>query len=182
MKHLIFLFFISFYVSNAQVTYIIDNGHSNVNFAIPWREISFRTGEFKSFNGEITTKSETDLTDASVRLSVEVGSIDVIADKLNKMLQEKDYLDSASCPIITYTCTGLKKIKDNVYEANGDLTLKCKTQKVKFMVEDNGRRDKYAAIKVTGVVPKSQFGIVGGGDRLGDGVQITAFFEMVKKK
>ena len=168
--------------SFAQETWEFAEGHSNIGFAIQWNEFSFRTGEFKKFSGKVETTNAKDYKDAKVNLVINVGGLDVINEQLNKMLMGKEYLDSAACPEITFVCEKLKKGKKNTYLAEGDLTIKCKTIKTTFTVEDMGKKDKYAFIKVVGTVHKKDFGITGGGDRLGDIINITAYLEMKLKK
>jgi polyisoprenoid-binding protein YceI len=78
----------------------------------------------------------------------------------------------------------VKKGHKNMYEVKGNLTIKGVTHEVIFLMEDNGIIEydgrKYGALKVTSQLKKSDFKIYGGGDRLGDIINITAYFETVK--
>ena len=175
------LILLSQFLAFTQKTYNIDNGHSNIGFAIQWNDYGFRTGEFKAFGGTIVTKNPKDFNQASANLKIMVGSIDVIVDHLGKKLLQPEFLDSAKCPMITFDCSSLKKKKKNLYLAEGTLTAKCISQPVVFLVEVLGTKEKYAALKVTGELDKSKFGITGGGDRLGNKILITSYFELKEK-
>jgi polyisoprenoid-binding protein YceI len=178
---LIFLSSIIFQIGLfAQSRYKINGGHSNIGFAIQWNEFGFRTGEFKAFGGQLNTTNDKNLVDAKVTLTVQVGSVDVIVPHLGKMLQNKEYLDSASCPFIFFKAENFKKKKKNIYTAKGELTIKCKPQTVEFIIEDSGRKGKNAFLKVTGSLSKKNWDITGGGERLGDLINITSYFELEK--
>lgn len=184
IKKTIFTFAISIAIfSEAQFRYEINGGHSNIGFAVKWNDIAIRTGEFKAFGGEILTTKDADLSGATVSLKINSNSIDVIADHLADKLKGDEFLDAAKFAQITFSCSGLKLTSPNNYSANGKLTVKGITKDVEFLVEDFGRKDegKYGAIKVTGAISRKEFSILGGGDRLGDKITITSFFEINKK-
>ncbi len=168
----------------SQVEWQIDNAHSNVTFAIQWRQNSFRTGEFKIFSGTIKSKSENNFEDATVNFSAEASSIDLIARNLSIMVQGQEYLDVQNFSDILFVSKSVKKEHKNNYSVKGNLTIKGVTHEVMFLMEDNGIIEydgrKYGALKVTSQLKKSDFKIYGGGDRLGEIINITAYFEIVK--
>jgi polyisoprenoid-binding protein YceI len=168
----------------SQVEWQIDNAHSNVTFAIQWRQNSFRTGEFKIFSGTIKAKNESNFEDANVNFSTEASSIDLIARNLSTMVEGQEYIDVQNFSEILFVSTSVKKEHKNTYNVKGNLTIKGVTHEVIFLMEDNGIIEyegrKYGALKVTGQLKKSDFKIYGGGDRLGDIINITAYFETVK--
>lgn len=166
----------------AQTQWNINGGHSNINFAVQWREFAYRTGEFKVFGGKIYAPGEADMNNATVQLAIQVDSVDLIAPNLSKMVQSEEYLDSARCPIISFECQGMKRKRKNKYVASGILTIRCKEVPTTFDVELLGLKDTYAALKVSATLDKSAFGIVGGGERLGNTILISSYFELNKKK
>ncbi|MDX2188742.1 MAG: YceI family protein [Bacteroidota bacterium] len=180
--NILFALIFSVITSSAQTVWGFGAGHSNICFAIQWNEYSFRTGEFKDFSGKIESPDSTNFNDSKVTLTIKNSGIDVINNGLNHMLMGAEYLDSLNCPEITFTCDKMKKTKKNKYKAEGILTVKCKPVKSTFLVEYTGMKGKNAYMKVTGTLYKKDFGITGGGDRLGDIINITAFLELNKPK
>lgn len=168
--------------TNGQTNWLFGAGHSNICFAIQWNEYSFRTGEFKDFLGKIESPDSNSFDNSKVTLNIKNSGIDVINTSLNHMLMNAEYLDSLNCPEITFTCDKMKKTKKNKYIAEGILTVKCKPVKTTFFVEYMGTKGKNVYLKVTGTVYKKDFGITGGGDRLGDIINITAYLELNKPK
>jgi polyisoprenoid-binding protein YceI len=181
---LIFAFLLAGRVS-AQSVWKIDNAHSNVNFAIQWREFSFRTGEFKKFEGEIKKKTEDSFEGAEIVFSADANSVDLIAEQLAQLAQTPEFLDAPQFPKITFVSKEVKLVSGKTYEVLGELTIKGKSQSVKLQLEDNGtspgNNKTYGAIKVTGNLNKSEFAITGGGARLGNLIVLTCYFETIKK-
>ena len=68
--------------STAQESWALDSPHSNIRFEVGWEDFSVRTGEFKAFEGTMTTNSREDLSDAVFEFVVQANSVDVIADRL----------------------------------------------------------------------------------------------------
>jgi polyisoprenoid-binding protein YceI len=100
------------------------------------------------------------------------------------MVQGQEFLDVQNFSEILFVSTSVKKEHKNTFEIKGNLTIKGVTHEAKLQMEDNGVIEyegrKYGALKVTGQVKKSDYKIYGGGDRLGDLINITAYFETVK--
>jgi polyisoprenoid-binding protein YceI len=171
-------------ISHAQTTWIIDNGNSNVNFAIQWQQNSFRTGTFKVFDGQIACEKEGTFEGAKVSFKLTTKSIDLIANNLTSMAQNEEYLNSMQFPEISFVSTSVKKSKKKMYEVSGMLTVKGVSRPAKFMMEDNGtvqyNNRTVGALKVTGQLNKSDFKIFGGADRLGETIKIEAYLETQK--
>ncbi len=186
MKRLIFLIKILIFsiIVNGQEKWQIDNANSNVTFAIQWMQNSFRTGEFKVFSGDIITKKSGVLEDAFIDFKIQVTSIDLIATALMNLVQNEEYLDSRNFPEIEFKSISIKRKHKNVFEVNGNLSIKGITRPAVFTLEDNGVVEydgrKYGALKATGQFNKSDFKIYGGDKRLGDLILVTAYFETVK--
>ncbi len=162
----------------------IDNANSNVTFTIQWMQNSFRTGEFKIFSGDIVTSQKESIEGASIDFKMQTSSIDLIASSLMNLVQTEDYLDGRNYPLIEFKSTSIKHKRKNLFEVNGNLIIKGVTRAAVFMLEDNGIVDfdgqKYGALKVTGKLNKNDFNIYGEDKRLGDNIDVTAYFETVK--
>jgi polyisoprenoid-binding protein YceI len=134
VKHSIFTTMKQFYIiitgllscfaSVAQHSWTVDNAHSNIRFEVGWEDFSVRTGEFKVFEGTITTDSKFDLSNATFYLKVDPKSIDVIADDLSEQLKGDRFLDAGKFPEITFNAAGAKSTSDSTYISTGKLVIR----------------------------------------------------------
>ncbi len=88
--------------------WIIDTMHSEVHFKIRHLVISTVTGSFKKFEGEIEAEKE-DFTDAKIKLSADIDSIDTNADQRDAHLKSEDFFDAVNHPRLTFTSTEVIK-------------------------------------------------------------------------
>ncbi len=163
--------------SFAQETWLVDNPHSNVRFEVGWQDFSMRTGEFKSFEGNITTKSIDDLTKASIEFVVDATSVDVISDRLAEHIMSDKFLDVENYPTITYTSNQLSASSDSTYVSNGTLTI-CgveKEQEVSVWVKGYKETKKGVifGVQVTLIVDRQAFDLTWGSPRLADKIKIV---------
>lgn len=179
MKH-IYLFFLCLSISFsaiAQETWTIDNPHSNVRFEVGWEDFSMRTGEFKIFEGSITTNSREDLSNATIEFKVDATSVDVIAERLANHIKSDRFLDVENYPNITYTANQATKIEDGTFISKGKLTVHGveKEQEVKIKVKGSKetKRGAIYGLEVSLVVNKNDFGLEWGSPRLADNIIIV---------
>jgi polyisoprenoid-binding protein YceI len=167
------------FTSFAQNTWTVDNGHSNIRFEVGWEDISIRTGEFKVFEGTITTTSKYDLSNATFYLKVDPNSIDVIAERLSEQLKGDQFLDAAQFPEITFSSSGAKANSDSTYISTGKLMIHGieKEQDVLIWVKGHkpGRRSEMLGIEVSLKINRKDFGLDWGSPRLGETVKIIGY-------
>jgi polyisoprenoid-binding protein YceI len=180
----ILLFSLILQAPKSEVKWTIDNAHSNVNFAFQWMQNSFRTGEYKIFDGSIILADEYSFQNAQISFSADVNSIDLIASSLSKLATGEVYLDAPQFPTIKFESKSIKKKKRNIYIVKGDLTIKGTTKSVNMVLEDHGisvyESRLYRAIAVRGEINKNDFKIYGNDERLGNIIKIIAYFECAK--
>jgi len=164
---------LSFSVS-AQETWVVDNPHSNVRFEVGWEDFSMRTGEFKIFNGTMTTNSREDLSDAVIDFTVDASSVDVIADRLAGHIMSDRFLDVENYPEITYTSSQAIKNADGTYTSKGKLTVHGveKDQEVSIKVKGSKETKKgfIYGIEVSMTVNRMDFGLDWGSPRLAENI------------
>ena len=171
--------------SFAQETWTIDNANSNIRFEVGWEDISIRTGEFKVFEGSITTPSKYDFSNATFVLKVEPNSIEVIAPRLSDQLKGEQFLDTAKFPEITYTSSGVKIISDSTFISTGKLTIHGveKEQDVLIWVKGHkaGRRGEILGTEVSLKINRKDFGLDWGIPRLIETVKIVGYLQYQMK-
>lgn len=120
-------------------------------------------GRFTRFNLRMTLDSATpsDLTKATIRLSLDPTSITTDTDMLNGHLQKDDFFDTANNPEIVFVTTSITPLSGNAYTLKGYLTVKQTVKEVSFpaTISDDGIAAHFD-------FPRKDFGI--GNDSYGD--------------
>ena len=147
----------------AQTTWKLDNAHSSVKFSVEHLMVSETEGNFKGFDGTLTSKNA-DFTDAEIAFTVEVKTINTDNDMRDKHLQSDDFFNAEKFPQMKFKGTSFKKVSGNKYVLEGDLTIRDVTKKVKFDVVYRGtQKDPYgntkAGFKATGSIKRLEYGL-----------------------
>lgn len=179
--------------TTAQTNWKVDASHSKLGFAVTHLMVSETEGKFKVYEGTVSSKSETDFTDAKIEFSVDVNSINTDDEKRDGHLKSPDFFDAANHPKMTFKATSMKpgKIK-GTYDLEGDLTMRGVTKKVKLtaigaskLVKDPWGNTKYA-FKVSGKLNRVDYGlkwnaaIEAGGVVVSEDVKIDCTIELTK--
>ena len=142
----------------------IDPTHSEVQFKVKHLVISTVTGTFNSFEG--TAESENaDFSDAKIKFSIDVNSIDTNQAQRDGHLQSPDFFDAAKYPKINFVSTSFTKVKGEQYKLSGNLTVKEVTKAVELDVEYGGSATDFygntkAGFEITGKINRKEFGLV----------------------
>ena len=123
--------------SMAQSTWNTDNTHTNVKFTVTHLIVSEVEGYFKVYSGSIKS-TNADFTDAVINFSVDVNSINTDNEMRDKHLKSDDFFNAEKFPAMTFKGTSFKKVSDNKYVLQGDLTIRDVTRKVTFDVVYGG--------------------------------------------
>ena len=123
--------------ANAQTNWILDNSHSNVKFTITHMVISELEGNFKTYNGTVTSATD-DFQNANIEFNVDVNSINTDDEKRDGHLKSAEFFNAEKFPMMKFKSTSFKKVNEKNYSLEGDLTIRDVTKKVKFDVVYNG--------------------------------------------
>ena len=181
--------------TTAQTNWKVDASHSKLGFAVTHLMVSETEGKFKVYEGTVSSKSETDFTDAKIEFSVDVNSINTDDEKRDGHLKSPDFFDAANHPKMTFKATSMKpgKIK-GTYTLTGDLTMHGVTKSVTLtaigaskIVKDPYGFERYA-FKVTGTINRKDFGLAwnaaleAGGVAVSEDVRLDINVEITKAK
>ncbi len=117
-------------------TYILDKGHTTIEFVGRHLMITKVRGRFTDFDGQIVI-SETP-EDSSVEVSIDTASVDSSDEKRDGHLRSPDFLDVENYPTITFQSTKVDVGRDGSAKVTGDLTVKDVTRPVTLDVEFDG--------------------------------------------
>ena len=167
-----------------------DQSHSNVRFALSHMVISEVEGNFNSYEGTVrSTKS--DFSDAVVKFTINVTSIDTDDEKRDEHLRNEDFFNVEKFPTITFQSTSIKIIGKNKYEVTGDFTMLGITKEITMNAAYGGTivdpwGNTKAGFKVTGTIDRTDWGLKynstmdTGGLMIGEDVDIVCNFELIK--
>jgi polyisoprenoid-binding protein YceI len=182
--------------ATAQVNWKVDASHSKLGFAVTHMMVSEVEGNFKIFNGQVSSKTDMDFTGATVNFTADVNSINTGDEKRDGHLKSPDFFDAEKNPSIIFHSVSMKpdgKGKTS-YDLDGDLTMHGITKKVKLnaigaarVMQDPWGNTKYG-FKVSGVINRKDFGLnwnkalEAGGVVVSDEVNISCNIELNKEK
>ncbi len=142
----------------------IDQMHSELQFKVKHLVISTITGTFNSFEGTVESETE-DFSDAKIKFSIDVNSIDTNQDQRGGHLKSAEFFDTEKYPKISFSSTSFKKVKGEQYKLVGNLTVKDATKAVDLDVEYGGSATDFygnnkVGFEITGKINRKEFGLV----------------------
>lgn len=175
---------------NAQ-NWKIDKAHSKVRFTAKYLVISDADGEFKDFDGTITS-SKADWTDLSADMSAKVASINTENEMRDNHLKSDDFFNAEKFPNISFKSKKIKSLGKNKYVLTGDLTIRDVTKSVDLPVVFGGTvKDPWgnlkAGFKASGTINRKEFNLkyanaaATGEAVVGDNVDFTIDLVLIKQ-
>lgn len=169
-----------------------DPTHSSIKFTVKHLTVSEVEGRFKTFSGTMASPSS-DFNNATISFTADVNSITTEDDTRDKHLKSDDFFNAEKYPQMSFKSTSFRKIKNDIYALEGDLTIRNVTKKVKFAVLYGGTvTDPWGNIKsgfkATGKISRKEYGLLwnklteAGGAVVGDEVNILVNLEFAKQK
>ncbi|WP_295649253.1 YceI family protein [uncultured Mucilaginibacter sp.] len=143
----------------ATTKWVLDPMHSEVQFKIKHLVISTVTGSFKTFEGSVTTQSDS-FEGAEAEFSLDVDSIDTTQPQRDGHLKSAEFFDAEKYPKITFKSTSFDGSK-----LAGNLTIKDVTKPVILDVDFGGTATDFygnlkAGFEITGKINRKEFGLV----------------------
>src|ERR1035438_6226036 len=134
-------------IAQAQIKWNVDPAHTKVQFTAIHMGVSEVTGEFKKFEGKITSDDE-NFTNTTIEFTMQVASVSTDNDMRDTHLKSDDFFNAEIYPTITFKSKSFKKIDGNKYILTGDLTMRDITKSVDLAVIYNGKiTDPYGFLR-----------------------------------
>jgi polyisoprenoid-binding protein YceI len=177
---------------NALSTWTIDQSHSLAEFSVRHMMVSTTRGQFQTVEGSLQI-NESDLTQSSVDVTIDVASLTTRDEKRDEHLRSADFFDATTFPTITFKSTGIEQKKSDKYLVHGDLTIRGVTRPVVLETEFNGFGTSPWGQTVAGFeadteISRKDFGLEWnvaletGGVLVGDKVKIHIEVEAIKQQ
>jgi polyisoprenoid-binding protein YceI len=168
----------------------LDPTHSELGFKIKHLMISNVSGWFNDFTAEAETKGE-DFETAQIYVTVKMASVNTNNSQRDEHLRTSDFFEVEKYPEMFFESTKIKKIDEENYIVQGDLTLKGITRPVQLNLEYSGvTKDPWggerAGFIISGRIKRSEWGVnfnallETGGVALSDDVKIHSELQLVK--
>jgi polyisoprenoid-binding protein YceI len=168
----------------------IDPAHSAAHFSVRHMMVSNVRGHFGKISGSAAW-DPSDLSKASVEVTIDVNSIDTREPKRDAHLKSPDFFDAANHPTMTFKSRRVERAGEGRLRLIGDLTIRGVTREVVFDVEGPspeipGPRGARIGATATTRINRKDFGMTwnrtldAGGLVVGDEVQITVDVELIE--
>ena len=169
-------------------TYQFDKAHSEAVFQVRHLITKVR-GRFSEFDGTIQF-DESAPEQSSVSFTIQTSSIDTNQPDRDTHLRSDDFFAVERFPTLTFTSTRSTKAGDDVFNVEGDLTIRDVTKRVTLPVTFLGKaKDPWGneriAFETELTINRKDFGLMWnatletGGFLVGDDVKITASIQAV---
>lgn len=169
-------------------TYTLDPGHTQVVFS--WNHFGFSnpTAQFGDVEGTLDYDAA-DLSKASVKVTIDLGSVNSNVEKLDEHLEKPDFFDAAKYPQATFTSTRVEKgATPDTLKVTGDLNLHGVTRPVVLDVTVNKvgehamRKVPAAGFDATTTIKRSEWGIGKYAPAVSDDIRIRITTEAIEAK
>ena len=169
--------------------WIIDPGHSEVQFKIKHLAVSHVTGRFRIFQGDVVCGIE-DFNEAEVHVRLDSGSLDTNNQQRDAHLRSPDFIDAEKYPAITFD--GLLQKHGDGYVLAGEMGIREVRSGVTLRAELTGIGtgrfgDTRAGFEVKGKISRKDFGLTwnvlaeGGGLVIGDEINLLFDIQLIRK-
>lgn len=166
-------------------TWSVDPSHSTAIFRIKHFNASWQYGRFNDVSGTFVF-DDADPTKSTLELSIKTDSVDTNNQKRDDHLKGPDFFNAAQYPTMTFKSKKVAAKSGNVWAVTGDLTIHGTTKEITVDVERTGTgKDPWGGTRTgaeaTFTIKRSDYGVSGLPDGLGDEVRIVVSAEAIKK-
>jgi polyisoprenoid-binding protein YceI len=166
-------------------TWYVDPNHSAAQFAVRHLGISTVRGAFTKTNGVVVDAS--DLSHASVNVTIDASSIDTRVEMRDKDLRSDHFFDVAKYPTITFQSKKVESAGAGKLKIAGDLTMHGVTKQVVLNVDGptapvkDPRGSSRRGISATTTISRADYGMTFDAPMVGDQIEIQLDVELVDK-
>ena len=169
----------------AEDMYVIDKGHSTLQFKISHLGISYTYGRFNDFNGSFKFDKDNP-AGCAIEIDVSTESIDSNDEGRDKHLRGEEFFHCEKFPSMSFKSTKVEKAGDKTYRVTGDLTILAVTKSVTLRMEKIGEgKGPYGNYRMGFEgnlrIKRSDFGMKAMIPMVGDEVQLTLGIEGIRR-
>ncbi len=162
----------------------VDKSHTQITFSVNHLGFSETNGIFRDFEADVSFDPE-NIEATEVTFTIQAASIDTFWAARDEHVRNKDFLDVANHPTITFVSTAVEQTGDQTATVTGDLTILGTTQSVTFDAVLKGMGPNpfnpdatIAGFQLTGEIDRTAFGVSYGAPAIGTVIPVTVDLEM----
>jgi polyisoprenoid-binding protein YceI len=170
-------------VEAATDMYVIDKGHSTLQFKISHLGVSHTYGRFNDFNGTFRY-DEANPSGCAVEIDCATESVDSNDEGRDKHLRNEEFFNCEKFPSMTFKSTKVEKSGEE-YRVTGDFTLLGVTKPITIRMKKIGEgKDPWGNYRMgfdgSVMIKRSEFGMTAMVPNIGDEVYLTLGIEGIK--
>ena len=166
-------------------TYELEKTHAYITFS--YNHLGFSTPHLSFDAFDVTLEADAEKPENSgVTVTIEAASINSRVEEFDQHLVGADYFDVENFPTITFKSSDMTPVADNVYEVQGELTIKGVTKPLVLEATINKagnhplRNVPTIGLNATGTLSRSAWGLGNYVPVVGDEVTLDITVEMIK--
>ncbi|HSF96957.1 MAG TPA: YceI family protein [Thermohalobaculum sp.] len=168
--------------------YVIDRSHAFVTFIADHLGFSMVHGQFLDFDADIDFDPG-DVEATRVRFAIRTDSIETYSKTRDNQLRSPAFFDSERYPEMIFTSTAVRPTGTDTAEIAGRLTIRDVTREIVLQAKLNRLGPspffpdiQVAGFVVTGVIDRTEWGMIFGAPAIGAKIPIRIDFEMSPKR
>lgn len=173
----------------ANVKWVIDPSHSEVNFKVKHLMISTVTGEFKVFDGSAETETDDFKEIHNIEFKADVKSLNTRNEQRDEHLRSEDFFAAEQYPSLTFKAASFNTSDDKL---TGTLTIRGVEKPMTLDVDFGGVVvDAYgqtkAGLTISGKISRKEYGLTwsavteAGSVVVSDDVRLSAEVQFTKQ-
>jgi len=165
--------------------WVIEPAHTHISFSVRHLGLTSTPGVFKRFAAQLRFDDQ-NIEASSVMFEVETASIDTALEMRDAHLRGADWFDAQAYPKAIFASRVVRRVGNDLYVIDGDLTLRGVTLPVVFNAQFAGRAvNPWTQAPVVGfealaVISRSAFGMGAFPGALSDDVRLRIETELTK--
>ena len=171
--------------ASALEKYEVDTAHTYILFKVKHFDIGFSYGRFDGATGSIVWEDDNPAKNA-IKMMVNAVDVNTADDKRDQHIRSADFLNIEKHSAIVFKSTSIKKLDNNLYEVNGELTLLGKARPIRVKVRQTGiGKDPWGnyrrGFETNFVIKRSEWGMDFMLEGVSDEVELTVSIEGIRK-
>jgi polyisoprenoid-binding protein YceI len=153
----------------------IDETHTSIGFKIDATGFPTTRGRFRHYTGRIAIDLDRPAR-SSTSFTVESASIDVGSQSYTDFVKSAALLHVAKFPTLSFASTQVEKVDPRTARVTGNLTMLGVTKPIALNVTvepDPSAKGRLVAFSATGMIKRSDFGMIFGLPLIDDAIEIT---------
>jgi polyisoprenoid-binding protein YceI len=175
----------------AKSTWAIDPTHSEIGFKVKHMMFTNVSGKFNTFTATIENE-DNQFETSTIHFEAEINSIDTNNTDRDNHLKSADFFDAEKFPKLSFKSSTVKKISENEFEIEGELTVKDVTKTITLATEYSGLMldpwgNTKAGLSIAGKINRKEFGLTWnaaletGGVLVGEEVKLFVEVQLLKQ-